>query len=63
MFDNFSISSGAAPDVLLQSYKDTIEKADKFLNLLHEFCDMGTAMRSVITSCRAAPRRVATPHT
>ena len=51
MFDNFSISSGAAPDVLLQSYKDTIEKADKFLNLLHEFCDMGTAMRSVITSC------------
>jgi len=41
----------ATPEELLESYKVTIEQADKFLNLLHEFCDMGTAMRSVITRC------------
>ena len=28
--------------------KVTIEQADRFLNLLHEFCDLGTAMRSII---------------
>ena len=41
----------ATPEELLESYKATIEQADKFLSLLHEFCDMGTAMRSVITRC------------
>ena len=41
----------ATPEELLESYKVTIEQADKFLNLLHEFCEMGTAMRSVITRC------------
>jgi len=44
-------SVAATPEELLESYKVTIEQADKFLNLLHEFCDMGTAMRSVITRC------------
>ena len=28
----------ATPEELLESYKVTIEQADKFLNLLHEFC-------------------------
>lgn len=43
--------AGGDPEELLRSYKDTIDKADKFLLLLQEFCDMGTAMRSVITRC------------
>ena len=47
-----SIPAGAAsPEDMLDSYRVTIEQADKFLTLLHEFCDMGTAMRSVITKC------------
>lgn len=40
-----------SPEDMLESYKTTIDEADKFLCLLHEFCEMGTAMRSVITKC------------
>ena len=48
----YSMSSAAgSPEELLSSYKDTIDKAEKFLTLLQEFCDMGTAMRTVITRC------------
>ena len=31
--------------------KDTMNKAEKFLTLLQDFCDMGSAMKSVITRC------------
>ena len=48
----YSMSSAAgSPEELLSSYKDTIDKAEQFLTLLQEFCDMGTAMRTVITRC------------
>ena len=46
-------TAAVTPEQLLDSYKVTIEQADKFLNLLHKFCDLGTAMRSVITRCLA----------
>ena len=39
----------ATPEELLASYNVTMEQAEKFLNLLQEFSDMGTAMRSIIT--------------
>ena len=44
-------AAAGSPEELLTSYKDTIDKAEKFLTLLQEFCDMGTAMRTVITRC------------
>lgn len=45
--DKSMSSAAGSPEELLSSYKDT-DKAEKFLTLLQEFCDMGTAMRTVI---------------
>ncbi len=41
-------------EVLSQSEK-VINQADKFLMLLHDFCSLGSAMRSVMTKCLIDP--------
>jgi hypothetical protein len=32
-------------------YEEVIGNADRFLKLLHDFCSLGAAMRSVMTKC------------
>ena len=32
-------------------YEEVISNADRFLRLLHDFCSLGAAMRSVMTKC------------
>ncbi len=35
----------------LEKYEEVISNADRFLKLLHDFCSLGAAMRSVMTKC------------
>ena len=43
------------PSEQQRSYRDTMAQAQRLLTLLQELCDMGSAMRTVMTRCLVSP--------
>ena len=43
------------PSEQQRSYRDTMAQAQRQLTLLQELCDMGSAMRTVMTRCLVSP--------